>query len=500
MLNDPGRLLAVHMVHTGLVAGWAGSMSTFEAARYDPTDPRFNPMWRQGMYVMPFQARLGCTSSWAGWRVDNAVSTTTAASSPTFWTIEGVAVSHIFLAGLLWAASLWHWVFWDLDVFRDRRSNNRVIDSPKLFGIHLLLSGLLCGTFGSFHAATFPGIWISDVFSLAGGIQPVQPDWTVRGFDAYNPGGIVAHHLAAGLLGVFAGIFHLSCRPSKALYILLRMGNIETVLASSIVAVAWAAGVVSATMWYGSAATPVECFGPTRYVWDLGLFIAATEAIVQRSCSQPTDVCIDGWRSVPDSLAFYDYVGHNPAKGGLFRSGAMKSGDGIAIGWLGHPTFRTRTGQRLFTRRMPSFFESFPVILVDERGTVRADQPFRRAESKYALERLGLVVAFNGGALDGLKLTNKAGVAGIARRAQFGELLEFDRQTSNSDGVLRTSPRGWFTFAHISFGLLFLFGHWWHASRTLYRDLLSGIDKDASVPASFGDFMKVGDVATVWIR
>lgn len=109
--------------------------------------------------------------------------------------------------------------------------------------------------------------------------------------------------------------------------------------------------------------------------------------------------------------------------------------------------------------------------------------PFRRAESKYALERLGLSVTFNGGALDGLKLTNKASVAGIARRAQFGELLEFDRQTSNSDGVLRTSPRGWFTFAHISFGLFFLFGHWWHASRTLYRDLLSGIDKDASVPA-----------------
>ena len=110
----------------------------------------------------------------------------------------------------------------------------------------------------------------------------------------------------------WAGIFHLSCRPSRALYILLRMGNIETVLASSIVAVAWAAGVVSATMWYGSAATPVECFGPTRYVWDLGLFIAATEAIVQRSCSQDAVECIDGWRSVPDSLAFYDYVGHNP--------------------------------------------------------------------------------------------------------------------------------------------------------------------------------------------
>ena len=76
--------------------------------------------------------------------------------------------------------------------------------------------------------------------------------------------------------------------------------------------------------------------------------------------------CEDGWLDVPDVLAFYDYVGHNPAKGGLFRVGAMNSGDGISIGWLGHPIFRTRTGQRLYPRRMPSFFESFPVILVDE--------------------------------------------------------------------------------------------------------------------------------------
>ena len=108
------------------------------------------------------------------------------------------------------------------------------------------------------------------------------------------------------------------------------------------------------------------------------------------------------------------------------------------------------------------------MILVDTSGTVRADQPFRRAESKYALERLGIVVSFDGG-WDGVKITNKSGVAGIARRAQFGELLEFDRQSTNADGVLRTrtSPRGWFPFAHLSFGLLFLFGHWWHASRTL---------------------------------
>ena len=35
--------------------------------------------------------------------------------------------------------------------------------------------------------------------------------------------------------------------------------------------------------------------------------------------------CEDGWLDVPDVLAFYDYVGHNPAKGGLFRVGAMNT-------------------------------------------------------------------------------------------------------------------------------------------------------------------------------
>ena len=36
--------------------------------------------------------------------------------------------------------------------------------------------------------------------AVTGGVQPVEPDWSVRGFDAYSPGGIVAHHLAAGIL------------------------------------------------------------------------------------------------------------------------------------------------------------------------------------------------------------------------------------------------------------------------------------------------------------
>jgi len=63
VLNDPGRLIAVHLMHTSLVAGWAGSMALYELAVFDPSDPVLNPMWRQGMFVMPFMSRLGVTDS-----------------------------------------------------------------------------------------------------------------------------------------------------------------------------------------------------------------------------------------------------------------------------------------------------------------------------------------------------------------------------------------------------------------------------------------------------
>lgn len=84
VINDPGRLLAVHLMHTGLVAGWAGSMAFYEVATFDPTDLTFNPMWRQGMFVLPFMTRLGVVSSWSGWSSLQSVYST--------WTYEGVAL------------------------------------------------------------------------------------------------------------------------------------------------------------------------------------------------------------------------------------------------------------------------------------------------------------------------------------------------------------------------------------------------------------------------
>jgi len=40
---------------------------------------------------------------------------------------------------------------------------------------------------------------------------------------------------------------------------------------------------------------------------------------------------------------------------------------------LGHAAFKDGEGRELTVRRLPNFFETFPVILTDKDGIVRAD-------------------------------------------------------------------------------------------------------------------------------
>jgi photosystem II CP47 chlorophyll apoprotein len=161
--------------------------------------------------------RIGITESWSGWGLLRKV--TDDLAKPGIWGFEGIATLHIILSGLLFLASIWHWVYWDLDLFRDPRSGKTALDLPKIFGIHLVLSGILCFGFGSFHVTGLagPGIWVSDPYGLTGHLADVLPSWGPEGFDPYNPGGISAHHQAAGGLGIIAGAFHLCVRPPQRL-------------------------------------------------------------------------------------------------------------------------------------------------------------------------------------------------------------------------------------------------------------------------------------------
>ncbi|KAI3864707.1 hypothetical protein MKW92_007874 [Papaver armeniacum] len=185
-------------MHTALVSGWAGSMALYELAVLIPR-PALDPMWRQGMFVIPFMTRT--------------------ITNPGIWSYEGVAGAHIMFSGLCFLEAIWHWVYWDLEIFCDEQ--------------------VACFGFGAFHVTGLygPGIWVSDPYGLTRKVQSINPSWGVEGFDPFVLGGIASHHIAVGTLGILAGLFHLSVRPPQRLYKGLRMGNIETVLASSIVVV-----------------------------------------------------------------------------------------------------------------------------------------------------------------------------------------------------------------------------------------------------------------------
>jgi hypothetical protein len=54
-----------------------------EIAVFDPSDPVLNPMWRQGMFVLPFMTSFRYYTSWGGWTISGET-----ASNPGIWVMK----------------------------------------------------------------------------------------------------------------------------------------------------------------------------------------------------------------------------------------------------------------------------------------------------------------------------------------------------------------------------------------------------------------------------
>ena len=86
VLNAPGHQLAVHMVHTSLYLGWSSMMLLYELLILDSSDPVYNPIWRQGSYVMQFTSHLGIIQS------NHRLSLSMSQESPLYWSYEWVSI------------------------------------------------------------------------------------------------------------------------------------------------------------------------------------------------------------------------------------------------------------------------------------------------------------------------------------------------------------------------------------------------------------------------
>jgi photosystem II CP47 chlorophyll apoprotein len=103
ILNDPARLLSVHIMHSGFPAGWSGVMVLYELITVDATDPVYNPIWRQGCYVIPFISRIGVIRSLYSWSLGIKL------TMNLYWTYETILMGHISLCGSSILAAFWHW-------------------------------------------------------------------------------------------------------------------------------------------------------------------------------------------------------------------------------------------------------------------------------------------------------------------------------------------------------------------------------------------------------
>ena len=96
--------------------------------------------------------------------------------------------------------------------------------------------------------------------------------------------------------------------------------------------------------------------------------------------------------------------------------------------------------------------------------------------------------------LNGTEYSTPSLVKAYARKAQFGQIFTFDKKTSRlTDGVFRTSARGWYSFSHIALAFSFFFGHLWHASRAIFQDIWTGVTFESQAKQEYGRNEKLGD-------
>ncbi|KAG6520505.1 hypothetical protein ZIOFF_017561 [Zingiber officinale] len=112
--------------HRRVVAGWVGSMALYELVIFEPSDPTLDPMWRQGMFAIPFMTHLRINQFMGGWSISGGTIT-----NPGIWSYEGVAGQVL--------------CFW-----------------------FVLFGRLACFGVGTFHVTSLysPRIWVSDPYGL----------------------------------------------------------------------------------------------------------------------------------------------------------------------------------------------------------------------------------------------------------------------------------------------------------------------------------------------
>lgn len=259
LVNLSGMLLGAHVAHAGLIVLWAGAITLFEVAGFQPDQP----MYEQGLIVLPNLARLGFGVGDGGKVID---------TYPYFV----IGVLHLISSAFLGAGGIFHALkgpkkLEDSFPFFGYRWDD-ANKMTTILGIHLTLLGM-----GALLLVAKAMIW--------GGLyDPLIQKVRVITNPTFNPGTIFSYllgfkgkfwlasvdnledvvggHIWIGLLCIIGGIWHMRTTPfgwAKRLFV----WSGEAYLSYSIGAVSLMAFIATLFVSVNSLVFPTEFYGPT---------------------------------------------------------------------------------------------------------------------------------------------------------------------------------------------------------------------------------------------
>jgi photosystem II CP43 chlorophyll apoprotein len=259
LTNLSGMLLGAHVAHAGLIVLWAGAITLFEVAGFDPS----RSMYEQGLIVLPNLARLGFGVGEGGAVVD---------TYPYFV----IGVIHLISSAFLGAGGIFHTLKGPKKLEEKFPFfGYRWDDADKMttiLGIHLVLLGL--GAFLLvFKAMGLGGLYDPIVQNVRVITDPTLDPGTIWGYllgtqgkfwlaSVDNLEDVVGGHIWIGTICILGGIWHIRTTPfqwAKKLFV----WSGEAYLSYSIGAVSLMAFVATLFVSVNSLVFPSEFFGPT---------------------------------------------------------------------------------------------------------------------------------------------------------------------------------------------------------------------------------------------
>ena len=430
LINLSGKLLGAHVAHAGLIVFWAGAMTLFEVAHFNPE----KPMYEQGLILLPHLATQGWGVG-AGGEVINTY--------PYFV----VGVLHLISSAVLGLGGIYHAVrgpdtleeyssFFGYD-WKDKNKMTTIL------GFHLIVLGIGALLLVA-KAVGFGGLY--DTWAPGGGdvrviTNPTLNPAVIFGYLTKSPFGgdgwivsvdnledVVGGHIWIGLICIAGGIWHVLTKPfGWARRAFIWSG--EAYLSYSLGALSLMGFIAACFVWFNNTVYPSEFFGPTN---------------AESSQAQ--------------AFTF------------LVRDQRLGANVGSAQGptGLGKYLMRSPTGEIIFGGETMRFWDFRGPWLEPLRGPNGLDlDKIKNDVQPWQVRR----------------------AAEYMTHAPNGSLNSVGGLITEINGFNYVNPRAWLATSHFVLAFFFLVGHLWHAgrARAAAAGFERGIDRETEPVLFMGD-------------